>query len=119
MLLAKLKARHDELAHSKLAPEEVAKLLRRGALLLDVRSRIEAKVGVVPGATSIPLGTLKRRIDELPRDRSIVTFCGTGARAGKAKEILDAEGFQAFNGGAYKNVLKIVGTMKKRREERT
>jgi hypothetical protein len=38
-----------------------------------------------------------------------VLYCGTGARAGKAKEILDGFGFKAFNGGSYKDVLKIVG----------
>ena len=110
MLVAKLKARHDEMANSKLPPEEVAKLLKKGALLVDVRSRIEARIGIAPGATNIPLFTLKRHMDELPRDRNIVLYCGTGARAGKAKEVLDAKGFKAFNGGGYKDVLKIVGT---------
>ena len=37
-------------------------------------------------------------------------YCGTGGRAEKAKEVLDAQGFKAFNGGGYKDVLKIVGT---------
>ena len=38
-------------------------------------------------------------------------YCGTGARAGKAKEILDAKGFKAFNGGSYKDVRKIAGAI--------
>ena len=62
------------------------------------------------GATNIPLSALKRHMDELPRDRNIVLYCGTGGRAGKAKEVLDAKGFKAFNGGGYEDVLKIVGT---------
>jgi rhodanese-related sulfurtransferase len=44
--------------------------------------------------------TLKRHMDQLPRDRNIVLYCGTGGRAGKAKEILDAKGFRVFNGAA-------------------
>jgi rhodanese-related sulfurtransferase len=108
MLLKKLKAKHDAIADTKLPPEAVAKLIRNGALVVDVRSKIEAKIGSVPGAAKIPLLTLKRRADELPRERNIVLFCGTGARAGKAKEVLDAAGFKAFNGGSYKEVLKIV-----------
>ena len=108
-----MKARHDELANAKLPPEEVAKLLRQGALLVDVRSKLEAKLGMAPGATNISLGTLKRRLDELPRDRKIVLYCDTGAAAEKASEVLDAEGFKAFNGGGYKDVLKIVGTTAK------
>ena len=108
MLLKNLKARHDAIANTKLPPEAVAKLIRNGALVVDVRSKIEARIGSVPGAAKIPLLTLKRCADELPRERNIVLFCGTGARAGKAKEVLDAAGFKAFNGGSYKEVLKIV-----------
>ena len=36
MLTGKLKAKHDELAKSKLPPDEVAKLLKAGAFLVDV-----------------------------------------------------------------------------------
>ena len=86
MLLAKLKAKHDQKMLSKLPPEEVAKLLESGALLVDVRSKVEALVGIAPGATNIPLSALKRHMAELPRDKDIVLYCGTGARAGKAKK---------------------------------
>ena len=110
MLLAKLKAKHDELVKSKLPPEEVAKLIKQGALLVDVRTKLEAKKGIAPGATHISLFTLKRRMDELPRDRNIVLYCGTGGRAGKAKQVLEAAGFKAFNGGGYQTILKILGS---------
>jgi rhodanese-related sulfurtransferase len=109
MLLRRLKANHDERAKSKLSSEEVAKLLKAGALLVDVRTKIGAKMGMADGATNIPVFTLMRRLHELPRDRKIVLYCHSGAAAGKAKEVLDALGFQAFNGGGYRDVLKIVG----------
>jgi phage shock protein E len=108
MLFGGLKAKHDEKMRTKLPPQEVARLLERGALLVDVRSRLEAFLSTAPGATNIPLGRLTRRLAELPRDRDLVLYCGTGARAGKAKEVLDARGFRAFNGGAYKDVLKVL-----------
>jgi rhodanese-related sulfurtransferase len=110
MLRGKLKEKHDALMNTKLPPEEVAKLLKKGAFLVDVRTKLELKRGVAPGATHISLFTLKRRLDELPRDRKIVLYCGTGGRAGKAKQILEAAGFKAFNGGGYKDILKIIGT---------
>ena len=51
MLIEKIKARHDAFAGAtKLAPEEVAKLLRKGAFLVDVRTKLEAKRGMAPGA---------------------------------------------------------------------
>ena len=105
----KLKAKHDELAKSKLPPDEVAKLLKAGAFLVDVRPKIQAKMGMAPGATNISIFTLKRRLNELPRDRKIVLYCHSGAAAGKAKQVLDALGYKAFNGGGYKDILKIVG----------
>ena len=37
-----------------------------------------------------------------------MTYCKTGGRAGKARDILDKNGFTAINGGAYDTVLKIV-----------
>ena len=107
-MFAKLKAKHDELLKSKLPPEEVAKLIKQGAFLVDVRTKLETRRGIAPGATHVSLFTLKRHLDELPRDRNIVLYCGTGGRAGKAKQILDAAGFKAFNGGGYQTILKIL-----------
>jgi rhodanese-related sulfurtransferase len=84
-------------------------LIKGGALLLDVRAKIEAKCGMAPGAMNIPVLQLKSHLSELPRDRVIVTYCGTGARAGKAKELLEASGFNVANGGGYKAIRKLLG----------
>jgi rhodanese-related sulfurtransferase len=93
---------------SSIRPEsEVAKLIRNGACILDVRTALEAKKGVAPGATNISLLQLKRRLGELPRDRTIVTYCQTGGRAGKARDILERNGFKVINGGGYETVRKI------------
>lgn len=108
MFVRRLKEKHDALANTKLPAEEVAKLLDEGAFLIDVRSRLEAKMGMAPGATNIPLLKLKNHLDELPRDRTLVLYCGTGGRAGKAKEFLEASGFKAANGGGYKAIRKIL-----------
>ncbi len=55
---------------SSIRPEsEVAKLIRKGACILDVRTPFEAKKGMAPGATNISLLELNRRLGELPCDR--------------------------------------------------
>ena len=108
MIIKKIKEKHDAMADTKLAPAEVAKLLKAGALLLDVRTKLEAKIGMAPGATNISLGRLKSHLKELPRDRMIVTYCGTRARAAAGMKILEANGFKAANGGGYKAILKIL-----------
>ncbi len=108
MLLKKLKAKHDAMANTKLPPDEVAKLIKRGAFVVDVRSKLEARKGVAPGAVNIPVLKLKSNLKDLPTNRTIVTYCVTGGRAAKAKEILEANGFKAANGGGYKTILKIL-----------
>jgi len=93
---------------SSIRPEsEVAKLIRKGACILDVRTPFEAKKGMAPGATNISLLELNRRLGELPCDRTIVTYCQTGGRAGKARDILVRNGFKVVNGGGYETVRKI------------
>ena len=66
-------------------------------LVVDVRTRGEAAAGAVPGATNIPLGELRTRLDELPRDREIWVHCGVGQRSYYATRILCQHGFRASN----------------------
>ncbi len=109
-LTSKLKEELCGSGSESVQPEkEVAAHIKNGAFVLDVRTVMEAKKGVAPGAKNIPLLRLKRHFGELPKDNTIVTYCGTGERAGKAKDLLEAAGFKAVNGGAYETILKIVG----------
>ena len=76
-----------------ISPEsEVAHVIKDGGYILDVRLGLEAKKGMVPGAKNIDMLVLRRHLDELPRDRTIVTYCKTGGRAGKARDILADKG---------------------------
>lgn len=50
-------------------------LLRGQAFLLDVRTPEEYRFSHAPGAVNIPLGELADRLDEVPRDRPVITVC--------------------------------------------
>ena len=63
--------------------------------LLDVREPIEQAVEKVPEAFNIPLGQLRGRLGELPRDREIHVICRSGQRAYYATRILVQNGFNA------------------------
>ena len=65
--------------------------------VLDVRQPIELVLESVPGAVNIPLGELRSRLDELPRDREINVFCRSGQRSYFATRILMQNGFKARN----------------------
>ena len=49
-----------------------------GGFLLDVREAAELAVESVPGAVNIPLGQLRARLGELPRDQEIQVICRSG-----------------------------------------
>jgi NADPH-dependent 2,4-dienoyl-CoA reductase/sulfur reductase-like enzyme/rhodanese-related sulfurtransferase len=65
--------------------------------LLDVREPIELAAESLPGALNIPLGQLRARLSELPRDREINVVCRSGQRAYYATRILLQNGFKARN----------------------
>jgi NADPH-dependent 2,4-dienoyl-CoA reductase/sulfur reductase-like enzyme/rhodanese-related sulfurtransferase len=65
--------------------------------LLDVREPVELALENVPGALNIPLGQLRARLGELPRDREILVICRSGQRAYSATRILLQKGFKARN----------------------
>ncbi|MCF8151206.1 MAG: metalloregulator ArsR/SmtB family transcription factor [Burkholderiaceae bacterium] len=67
-------------SHPKeLAPKDrdsLVKLARRGdVVVLDVRPADEFLAAHLPFARSIPLDELKRRLSELPRDKTVVAYC--------------------------------------------
>jgi len=65
--------------------------------ILDVRESFELSVEKIEGAVNIPLGQLRSRIGELPRDREIHVICRSGQRAYMATRILLQNGFNAKN----------------------
>jgi len=73
--------------------------VRDGAVtVLDVRPVEEYRAGHIPGALSVPLKDLERRLSELPRDRQIVAYCRGPycVLAVKAVEMLRERGFDAW-----------------------
>jgi len=78
------------------------------ALLLDVREPSEFAAGAIPNAINIPLGQLRSRLAELPRDREIWINCGVGQRAYYACRILSQHGFTPRNlSGGYQTWLTL------------
>ena len=63
--------------------------------ILDVRESFEIAVESVPGALNIPIGQLRARLAELPRDREIHVICRSGQRAYIATRMLLQKGFKA------------------------
>lgn len=65
-------------------------------VILDVRTPTEYAQGHVPGAINIPYDKLNSRADELlfAKNKDVVLYCHSGARAAIAAQTLKAQGFE-------------------------
>lgn len=81
-----------------IAREELLERVREGSVVvLDVRPVEEFRAGHIPGAVSLPLDELERKLAELPRDQDIIAYCRGPycLFAVRAVELLRAQGFIA------------------------
>ena len=79
-----------------MTPADVAKQLthpKTAPYLLDVRTEEEFAEGHVPHATNIPVQVLETRLAEVPKDRDVVVYCHSGARALRASALLRDKGY--------------------------
>jgi rhodanese-related sulfurtransferase len=64
-------------------------------VLLDVRTPDEFRETRLedPRVVHIPLGALRKRLQELPKDKEILAFCKVSMRGYEAQRILNAAGY--------------------------
>lgn len=56
--------------------EEMEAMLKAGtAVVIDVRNQAAYDAGHIPGSRLIPAGEIQNHLNELPRDKMIVTYC--------------------------------------------
>lgn len=87
-------------SYDRIPAVHIDELVRRIQLgddftLLDVRGIDEVRQGRLPGSVHIYLGELRQRLDEIPRDRPVTTYCENGSRGVIAASILKQSGFEA------------------------
>lgn len=73
-------------------------------LLIDVRSFLECKAGVIEGSVNYPLDELREYMEDIPTDTPIVIYCAIGLRGYIATRILKQNGFDNVRNlaGGYK-----------------
>jgi rhodanese-related sulfurtransferase len=81
-------------ARPSVAASDAHELVKRGALLLDVRTPSEFASGHIDGAENIPLQELGGRLSEIPsKDSDVIVYCRSGHRSSQAKAMLEKAGF--------------------------
>jgi rhodanese-related sulfurtransferase len=79
-----------------------------GTALIDVRTADEYAVGHVDGATNVDIRSLAAEIDMVPTDSNVISYCGSGHRAGMslpAMHVLDRANSKAY-GGSYDSLVE-------------
>ena len=88
----------DQEAIGRATVGELATALSAGGhdapMVIDVRQVGEFESGHVPGALHLGAGDLPERLQELPRDRPLATFCASGYRSAVAASLLRRAGFE-------------------------
>lgn len=102
----------------EVSPEAVAKWRQEKKLhaVLDVREAWELEICALEDCLHIPLGSLAKRVGELPKERPIVVVCHTGRRSLLATQFLrDAGLTQAVNlrGGVEAWAIEIDPAMRR------
>ncbi len=97
--------------------DEIRALDMRDTLLLDVRTPDEHALGTIEGSLNISVDELRKRISEIPANKKIILFCGTGHRSYFATRILMQNGFkEVYNlSGGY--LTYEVATQKQSNED--
>lgn len=72
---------------------DVRELVESGACIIDVRTPEEFEMGHLVGAVNIPLGQIRNRISEIPKDRPVYMHCRTSQRSYNAIMALKKYGF--------------------------
>ena len=97
---------------AKISIEEFIEKFNEGkAVLVDIRMPFEKKVWNIPFAIDMDAESLKKRYNELPKDKLIVVACPTQNRSPFAAMFLIEKGFDAkyLEGGFLNLMAKLKG----------
>ncbi len=87
----------------------VADKIKAGALVVDVRTPAEFAGGHFKDALNIPVDAVEARMSEFgDKSRPIVVYCRSGARSGRAQQMLKAAGYvDVTNGGGLTDMPQL------------
>jgi rhodanese-related sulfurtransferase len=83
----------------------IAKMIKDGATIIDVRSMAEYEQGHFSGSLNIPVQQLEASLHKIDSSKTILVCCASGGRSEMAKVLMNARGFDdVINVGAWQNL---------------
>jgi len=102
----------ENIIENKVSTVSYREIINRNkdTLIIDVRTEEEYKLGNIEGSINIPLDELRERINQIPKDQTIIVYCGTGLRSYIACRILKQNEFdKIYNlSGGYKTYETVI-----------
>lgn len=98
-------------ARAELSEAEARQHLKRGALVVDVRTVQEFQTKRLTNVVNLPLDQVKEKISTVVTNKSdvVLLHCRTGRRSGLAETELRALGYtNVFNIGSFEKAQKIL-----------
>ena len=89
---------------------KIKEALKKGAVVIDVRTPQEYDMGHIPEAIHIPVDRIRIQAPRIKAmNRPVVLCCNSGTRSGKALSFLKSEGVkEVYNGGNWEQLLKLI-----------
>ena len=85
---------------------KIPEYLKKGAIVIDVRSPEEFVSGHFEGSLNIPLQHLATQVGDLDKNKTVLLCCKSGIRSGMAVAVLKNLGFkEVVNAGPWNNLL--------------
>ncbi|MFT4525302.1 MAG: phage shock protein E [Granulosicoccus sp.] len=89
--------------------EKIQEYLNDGAMIVDVRTKEEYRMGNIKKSENFPLQLIEGKIPKLKKSNTkIITCCQSGARSSAAAAVLKRNGIDAVNGGSWNSLQSIM-----------
>ena len=91
---------------------KIKEAIRKGAVVIDVRTPHEYDSGRIPSSVNIPVDRISANVERIrSMKKAVIVCCESGMRANTAKNILKSAGVEVYNGGSWESVLKLVNKL--------
>lgn len=96
-----------------LGPDKIKEALRKGAVIIDVRTANEFDMGKIPGSVNIPVDRIainSQRIKGM--NKPVIFCCNSGHRSRQAMAIMKEKGLkEAYMVGNWEKLLRMVNSL--------
>ena len=89
---------------------KIKEAIRKGAVIIDVRSAAEYDRGHIPRALNIPSDRINISIQRIKGlNKPVILCCNSGDRSGTAYRTLKQQGVkEVYNGGNWEKLLRAI-----------